>query len=242
VGTLVTLSSSSDDVTVQYTDLNATLASLQAEQASLLGILGQSNNINSTLNVESRIQTVDAEINSVESSILQTKTLVAFATISAFIVEKAQVSPLTIKVTATPRSGDSPLGVTLNAVVKGGVQPYIVNYNFGDGSSYQGQALIHTFETAGRYNVTVTATDAAANVTEAWTIVNVSAPPATSSFGGFPNFVGGLFVSVVEGIIEVAVVVLPIAGAVLLVAYPLRRRLEASSRAQQTDGAKTPGQ
>jgi len=236
LGTLVTLSSSSNDVTVQYTDLNATLQSLQAEQTSLLTILGQSTNINATLNVESRIQAVDQQINSVESEILQTKTLVSYATISAFIEEKAPTQPLSIKVTATPRTGNTPLSVTFNAVTKGGAQPYIVNYNFGDGSSYEGQALIHTFEQAGHYNVTVTATDASANVTEAWTIVNVSAPPATSTFGGFPNFITGLFLQVVEGIAEVAVVALPIAAALLIVLFPLRHRLGMSSSRPQPDG------
>ena len=233
LGTLVTLSSSSNDVTVQYTDLNATLLSLQAEQTSLLTILGESNNINSTLNVESRIQAVDQQINSVESEILQTRTLVSYATISALVEEKAQTQPLAIKVTSTPKSGESPLSVTFNAVTKGGDQPYIVNYNFGDGSSYQGQALIHTFVQPGHYNVTVTATDALANVTEAWTVVDVSAPPATSTFGGFPNFVGGLFLQVVEGIVEVAVVVVPIAAALLIVLFPLRHRLGLSSREPQ---------
>jgi len=237
LGTLVTLSSSSNDVTVQYTDLNATLLSLQAEETSLLAILGESTNINSTLNVESRIQAVDQQINSVQSEILQTKTLVSYATISAFIEEKVQSQPLAIRVTSTPKSGESPLSVTFNAVTKGGDQPYIVNYNFGDGSSYEGRALIHTFEQPGHYNVTVTATDSSANVTEAWTIVNVSAPPATSTFGGFPNFVGGLFLQVVEGIVEVAVVVGPIAAALLIVLFPLRRRLGLSSRrSQQGEG------
>jgi PKD repeat protein len=240
LGTLVNLESSSNDVTVQYTDLNATLLSLRAEQSSLLAILSQSTNINSTLNVESRIQGVDQQINSVQSEILQTKTLVSYATISAFIEEKAPAQPLTIKVTATPRSGDSPLSVTFNAIAKGGNQPYIVNYNFGDGSSYQGQALIHTYEQPGHYNVTVTATDASANVTEGWTTVDVGAPPATSSVGGFPNFVGGLFLQVVEGIVEVAVVVVPIATALLIVLFPLRHRLGLSPRrAQQTKESAT---
>jgi hypothetical protein len=242
LGTLVTLSSSSNDVTVQYTDLNATLQSLQAEQTSLLTILGMSTNINSTLNVESRVQAVDQQINSVQSEILQTRTLVAYATISAFVEEKAQTQPLAIKVTSTPRSGESPLSITFNAVTKGGEQPYIVNYNFGDGSSYQGQALIHTFVQPGHYNVTVTATDALANVTEAWTIVNVSAPPATSTFGGFPSFIGGLFLQVVEGIVEVAVVVVPIAAALLIVLFPLRHRLGLSSRRQeQAEGGEAGG-
>jgi len=233
LGTLVTLSSSSNDVTVQYTDLNATLLSLQAEQTSLLAILGESTNINSTLNVESKIQAVDQQINSVQSEILQTRTLVSYATVSAFVEEKAQTQPLAIRVTSTPKSGESPLSVTFNAVTKGGDQPYIVNYNFGDGSSFEGQALIHTFVQPGHYNVTVTATDASANVTEAWTVVDVSAPPATSTFGGFPNFVGGLFLQVVEGIVEVAVVVVPIAAALLVALFPLRHRLGMSSGRQQ---------
>jgi hypothetical protein len=238
LGALVNLRSSSNDVTIQYSDLNATLLSLQAEQASLLKILTQSTNINSTLNVESRIQSVDQQINAVQSEILQTKTLVSYATISAFLEEKAPTPPtqaLTIKLTGTPRSGDAPLSVTFNAVTKGGSQPYIVNYNFGDGTSYDGQALIHTFQQAGHYNVTVTATDSSANVTEASTTVVVSPPPATSSVGGFPSLVGGLFLQVVEGIAEVAVVIVPIATVLLIVLFPLRYRLGLSSRkAQQT--------
>jgi Domain of unknown function (DUF4349)/PKD domain len=233
LGTLVTLSSSSNDVTVQYTDLNATLQSLQAEQMSLLAILNQSTNINSTLNVESRIQGVDQQINSVESEILETRTLVSYATISVLIEQRAPALPLTLKLTATPKSGNSPLSVTFNAVVKGGEQPYIVNYNFGDGSSYQGQALVHTFTRPGRYNVTVTVTDSSANVTEGWTAVNVSAPPAGSALGGFPSFVGGLFLQVVEGIVEVGVVVVPIAAALLVVLFPLRYRLGLSTRRQR---------
>ena len=162
----------------------------------------------------------------------------SYATISTFIEEKAPTQSLALKLTATPRSGNSPLSVTFNAVAKGGDQPYIVNYNFGDGSSYEGQALIHTFAQPGRYNVTVTVTDASANVTEAWTIVNVSAPPAGAALGGFPNFVGGLFLQVVEGIVEVAVVAVPIAAALLIVLFPLRRRLGLSSRpSQQDEGA-----
>jgi len=239
LGTLVSLRSSSNDVTVQYTDLNATMQSLEAEQSSLLKILGQSTNINATLNVESRIQGVDEQINSVQSEILQTRTLVSYATISALIVEKAPAQPLSIKVTATPKSGVAPLSVTFNAVIRGGELPYIVNYNFGDGSSYNGQSLIHTFQQAGHYNVTVTATDASANATEGWVVVNVSAPSVTSAFGGFPSFVGGLFLQVVEGIVEVAVVVIPIAAALLLVVFPLRHRLGLSK--PQASGGEAAG-
>ena len=225
LGTVLGQTSSSNDVTVQYTDLNATLQSLMTEQKSLIGILSGSTNINSTLNVESRIQSVDQAINAAESQILQTRTLVSYATISILIEQKAVVQPLSVRLTSTPKSGEAPLSVTFNAVTKGGSEPYVVNYNFGDGTSYEGQSLIHTFQRAGQYNVTVSVTDSSANVTEAWAVVSVSPAPASSSVGTFPGFVAGLFLSVLEGIVEVAVVVLPIAGAVLLVLLPLQKRL-----------------
>jgi len=226
LGTLVNARSSSNDVTVKYTDLNATLESLQTEQASLLKILAQSTNTDATLNVESDLQGVDQQIDQTQSQILQTETLIAFSTISVQLEGRAAVaSPLSLKLTATPLSGISPLSVTFRAVAKGGSAPYFVNYNFGDGSSSQGQALIHEFAQPGRYNVTVTATDSSANVAEAWTIVEVAPPSVGSGIGNFPAVVGSLFLHVVEGIVEVAVVVLPLALVALAVVFPLRHRL-----------------
>ncbi|MGA2199431.1 MAG: DUF4349 domain-containing protein, partial [Nitrososphaerales archaeon] len=81
LGTVITASSSSNDVTVQYADLNATLQSLLTEQTSLLKLLGQSNSVNATLNIESVLQKTDAQINSVGSSILETSRLIDYATI-----------------------------------------------------------------------------------------------------------------------------------------------------------------
>ena len=230
LGTLVQATSSSNDVTVQYTDLNATLLSLQTEQASLIKILGQTTNINATLNIESRIQAVDQSINAAESQILQTRTLVSYGTITVNMQQNAAPLPLSLRLTGTPKSGLSPLSVTFSAVVKGGLAPLVVNYNFGDGTSAQGQGLIHVFASSGRYNVTVTATDAAANVTQAWTMVDVAPSPASSSLGGFPNFVGALFLQVAEGIVEVAVVVIPIALTLLLIVFPLRHKLGISAK------------
>jgi uncharacterized protein DUF4349/PKD domain-containing protein len=227
LGTVLAAGSSSNDVTVKYTDLNATLLSLTTEQASLLKLLNQSTSINSTLQIESILQGVNAQVNEVQSEILQTQRLINYGTISLTLQEatpKTPSKPLTLKLVATPKSGLSPLSVTFNAIVQGGTVPYIVNYNFGDGSSTQGQTLIHTFEQSGDYNVTVTVTDSTGNVSEAWTSVHVASPPIASGIVSFPAYVGGLFLQVVEGIVVVAVVVLPIAGVVLLVIVPLRRR------------------
>jgi hypothetical protein len=235
LGTVLAAGSTSNDVTVKYTDLNATLLSLTTEQASLLKLLNQSTDINSTLRIESILQQVNVQVNEVQSEILQTQRLISYGTISISLEKVAPPAmpskPLTLKLTATPKSGESPLSVTFNAIVGGGATPYIVNYNFGDGSSTQGQTLIHTFGQPGEYNVTVTATDSAGNVSETWAAIRVASPPVASGFVSFPAYVWGLFLQVVEGIIEVAVVVLPIAGVAAVILLPLRRRFW--SRRQQ---------
>jgi len=233
LGNLTGQSSYSNDVSIQYTDLNATLQSLLTEQASLLRLENSSNSLNATLLLEGQIQNVDAQINQIQSQILQTRLLVDYSTITATFnvrVPGPALLPLNMKLTATPVSGLSPLSVTFNAIVSGGSEPYIVNYNFGDGSSYQGQSLIHTFASAGTFNVTVTATDALGNAIENFTIIHVTQPPATNEATSFGSYAFGLLVSVVEGIIEVAVVLLPIALVVGIVLIPFRNRLRAAKK------------
>lgn len=224
MGNVTALTSNSNDVTVQYTNLNATLVSLEAEQQALLRLINGTTKVNDTLAIEDRLQGVDAQINFVESEILQTQRLVAYSTITVWISKSAQIKPLTMTLSATPRSGVSPLGVTFNAVVGGGHAPYVVNYNFGDGSFQQGQIVIHQFYQAGDYNVSVSATDSKGNVTMSYVMIHVAAPPTALGFGNFPASLADLFVRVVEGMATVAVVVLPVAGVLAVVLIPLRKR------------------
>ncbi|HME19444.1 MAG TPA: DUF4349 domain-containing protein, partial [Nitrososphaerales archaeon] len=224
MGTVVSVVSNSNDVRVQYTDLNATLASLRTEQSALLNLLNKSTTVNSTLQIESTLQGVDQQINDVSSQILQTRTLVSYSTIDVTISESAQTTPLSIALKAAPENGTAPFSVTFNAVVKGGAQPYVVNYDFGDGSANQGQILIHTFYQAGDFQVTVTATDQNGTVAIATQKIRVNAPPTQLGVNDFFGNVANLFVNVVEGIVEVAVVVLPLAAVGAVILIPLRRR------------------
>ncbi|MDA4114841.1 MAG: PKD domain-containing protein, partial [Thaumarchaeota archaeon] len=130
-----------------------------------------------------------------------------------------------------------PLSVTFNALVSGGVQPYIVNYNFGDGTAAQGQQLIHEFTQAGRYNVTVSTTDQSGNVSLAWIVIQVTSPPLTSGFVAFGGYVWSLFTGVVEGIIEVAAVVVPIFAVVYLGVLPAYRKVSRSRGSDQAASA-----
>jgi PKD repeat protein len=237
LGSLVSATSSSDDVAVQYADLNATLQSLVTEQDSLLKLLGTANTVNATLDIESVLQKTDAQINSVESSILETGQLIDYATIGIdFQTSASHASvPLAVKLSATPLKGLSPLSVTFNAVVTGGTQPYIVNFNFGDGTASQGQQLIHQFTQPGTYNVTVSATDQSGDVSLAWIIVQVVAPPASSGLSSFGGYVWGLFAGVVEGIVEVAAIVLPIFAVLYVAVFPAYRKLSKPKDGQQAE-------
>jgi len=234
LGSFVSETSNSNDVSVQYTDLNATLSSLRTEQASLLKLLNQTASINSTLAVESQLQQVDSQINSVESELLQTKTLVDYSTINVTVTQTAQKIPLAMTLSAIPANGTAPLSVTFNAIVKGGAQPYVVNYNFGDGTATQGQIVIHTYYQAGDYKVVVSATDQNGTVVQQTTTVNVVAAPAPSGINGFLGYVGGLFLNVIEGIVEVAVVVLPLAAVGVAIVIPIQRHEKSQKNVKQS--------
>ncbi len=167
------------------------------------------------------------------ASILQTKTLIDFATIDVTVSKTAQEVPLSMALTATPTNGTAPLSVTFNAIVKGGAQPYVVNYNFGDGTADQGQILIHTYYTSGDYKVTVTATDQNGTVARASATIRIVAAPNHYGAANFPTMIANLFVNVVEGIAEVAVVVLPLAAVGAVVVIPLRRRSRVQKNIKQ---------
>jgi len=236
IGNLTGQTSNSNDVSIQYTDLNATLQSLLTEQGRLLKFENESTLLNNTLILENQLQSVDTQINEIQSQILQTRLLITYSTITVTFNVKiptpppTPLIPLKMKLTATPISGMTPLSVTFNAIVTGGDQPYIINYNFGDGTTYQGQSLIHTFTSSGTFNVTVTVTDSNGSAIDNYTLIHVKATPVASGFTSFGSYALGLLISVVEGIIEVAVVLLPIALVVFVIVLPFRNRLRANNK------------
>jgi hypothetical protein len=234
MGTVIKLTSNSNDVKVQYTDLNATLASLRTEQTALLKFLNQATTIDSTLAIETQLQGVNKQVNDIESQILQTKTLIDYATINVTITMTAQPIPLSMTLSATPKNGTAPLSVTFNANVKGGAQPYVVLYNFGDGYASQGQIVIHTYNQAGFYKVLVSATDLNGTVVMTTATIRVVAPQTQSGFESFLGAVSNLFIGVVEGIVEVAAVVLPIAAVGAVIIIPIQRHNKSQRDVRQS--------
>jgi PKD repeat protein len=67
---------------------------------------------------------------------------------------------LTAEIISNGTQGVSPATFEFQANVTGGTAPYTINWNFGDGSSEESDegTVVHTFEEAGSYNVTLTIT------------------------------------------------------------------------------------
>ena len=240
IGNVTNFISTSNDVTIKYTDMNATLQSLLTERDAFVKLLNLSTRLNTTIAIEGYLQGVDAQINSVQSQILQTRRLIGYATVTATFTRGVVKTPLSLKVVASPLNGATPLSVTFRAFEKGGVPGYIVNYNFGDGTSAQGEALIHTYTKAGDYNATISETDSSGNVKTSWVMIHASGAPVGFDFAGFTALAANLFFSVIQGIVEVAIVVIPItlvAALAFIVITPIRNKLRSISRA--SDGKAT---
>jgi PKD repeat protein len=69
--------------------------------------------------------------------------------------------PLTAEIISNGTVGFAPATFEFEANVTGGTEPYTYNWDFGDGSEVsQQQTVVHTFNEAGVYTVTLTVTDA----------------------------------------------------------------------------------
>ena len=98
-----------------------------------------------------------------------------------------------------------------------------MNYNFGDGYASQGQIIIHTYFQPGTYKVLVSTTDQNGTVVSSPATITVAAAPSPSGVQSFFGYVGNLFTNVIEGIVEVAVVVLPLAAVGVAIILPIQR-------------------
>ncbi|MDG6929554.1 MAG: PKD domain-containing protein, partial [Nitrososphaerota archaeon] len=93
-----------------------------------------------------------------------------------------------------------------------------------------GVVVIHSFAHPGDYNVTATATDSSGETVTRWAEIHVTSPPLRFDASGFAASVATLFVGVLEGIVEVAVVAVPLFLVGLAVYLPLKSILHGLSR------------
>jgi PKD repeat protein len=77
------------------------------------------------------------------------------------IVDDQPTNPLTAEIISNGTQGVAPATFDFEANITGGTEPYTISWDFGDDSeeSDNEETVSHTFDEAGTYNVTLTATD-----------------------------------------------------------------------------------
>jgi PKD repeat protein len=83
---------------------------------------------------------------------------------------------------ASPLSGPAPLSTTLIANASGEPSPILYSWAFGDGSNATGPLVHHTYQLAGVYTATVTATAPSGQTASYWLQIVVN-----NASGGMPN-------------------------------------------------------
>jgi PKD repeat protein len=96
-----------------------------------------------------------------------------------------QTIPPSITLTVTPMSGCAPFVPAMNYTILGGKAPFTVIVNYGDGTSADvspGKTWpSHTYNSAGNFNVQITATDANGKIASDSKPIAVCMSPATTS-------------------------------------------------------------
>ena len=76
------------------------------------------------------------------------------------LAEEESSEPLTAQITSNATEGTAPATFEFEANVTGGTEPYTYGWDFGDGTEGSDeQTVVHTYDEAGTYNVTLVTTD-----------------------------------------------------------------------------------
>lgn len=108
MGNVVSSSKSAQNVTSQYTDFEARLASLQTQETRLLELMEQAEDIDALITLESKLAEVRYEIESIQRSLNDLDSRIAYSTVdlSIYEVELYQPTP-TVQRTFWQRMGDA---------------------------------------------------------------------------------------------------------------------------------------
>lgn len=147
---------SAQDVTEEYTDLNASLTNLEATQAQLLQIMTKAVTVPDILAVQQQLTNIDGQIDSIKGRMQYLEQTSATSLINVSLTQ----SKLSVQLTAS-RGRDVRAGekVYFTATVSGGFSPYNYKWDLGDKSTSTDEQPIHVYNSTGKYSVTLTVTD-----------------------------------------------------------------------------------
>jgi len=146
---------SAQDVTEEYVDLEATLRNLEATETQLLKLMEKAEKVEDILNVQRELSRVQQDIERTKGRMQYLERTSAMSLIQVSLEQsKLEVWLSANKVTA--KEGEE---IRFDSDVGGGIRPYSYEWDFGDGNTSTDNSPRHKYKSKGTYTVILTVTD-----------------------------------------------------------------------------------
>ena len=150
------------DVTEEYTDLDSQLRNLEASEAQLLELIARAGTVEEILEVQRELVSTRGQIEIIKGRM---QYLEQSANLALFTVTLEQ-SKLVIQFTAEPRKIRSGASVQFYPSVTGGFYPYTYEWTFGDGETSTEAEPVHVYNSEGTFTVSLKVTDDKGTIAE----------------------------------------------------------------------------
>jgi PKD repeat protein len=219
-------STSSQDVTEEYVDLDSKVTNLQSTETQLRKIMEGAEKTEDILSIQ-------RELTNVRGNIEQAKGRMHYlerTSSSSLIQVQLEEAVLALKFTANKTNVDINEDIRFTSDVAGGFPPYSYQWDFGDGSTSNEVSPSHSYRDAGMYFVSLKVSDDKGytntlsrnpyiNVKASWKAGNV----ASSAWNGFKAF-GRVVVNILIWLGIFSPVWIVIGGIIWLVTWRRKRR------------------
>jgi PKD repeat protein len=148
-------STTGQDVTQEYTDLNSRLRNLEASEAQLLALMSRAGTVEEILAVQQQLTNTREQIELIKG---QMQYLEQSSNLALFSVSLEQ-SKLVVQFTADQRKIKSGASVQFTPTVTGGINPYTYEWTFGDGETSTEAEPVHVYRSEGNFTVSLKVTD-----------------------------------------------------------------------------------
>jgi plastocyanin len=152
---VISQNTTSEDVTEEYTDLNAKITNLQAAEQQLLTIMNKAEKVEDVLAVQKQLTDVRTQIEQIKGRMQYLERTSSTSLINISLEQ----SQLTVKFTADKTQVDVGERIRFTADLNGGVTPYSYEWDFGDGENNNDQTALHEYTKSGDYTIILKVTD-----------------------------------------------------------------------------------